>query len=65
MMDTNDACSYAIPDIPEICPIASVALYRMAFLAITEHGYLFPGSSQYDRFCKLLGYTIKEHADDI
>jgi len=55
---------YANPDVPEICPISSIARYRMAFPSI-ESGYLFPGSSQYDRFRKLLGRIINQHSDEI
>jgi hypothetical protein len=55
---------YANPDEPVVCNILSVARYRMAFPGI-EEGRLFPGKSQYDRFRKLLGRIVQEHADEI
>jgi hypothetical protein len=55
---------YANPEVPEICPILSMARYCMAFPSI-EEGRLFSGSCQYDRFRKLLGRVVSEHADEI
>ena len=55
----------ANPDVPEICPILSMAQYRMAFPSV-EEGRLFPGQFQYDHFRKLLGrIVLSKHADNI
>jgi len=55
---------YANPLIPEICPVLSLARYRLACPGITA-GELFPGNNQYDRFRKLLSTLVHDHADEI
>ena len=55
---------FANPEIPEICPILSLGRYFLTFPG-SDSGYLFSGSSQYDRFRKLLSRIVTEHADEI
>jgi hypothetical protein len=49
---------------PHICAVLSLATYRLAFPG-AEEGPLFSGSSEYDRFRKILERTVTRHADAI
>ena len=46
---------YANPDDPIVCPLNALGMYLNVFgLTGTKLTSLFPGTSQYDRFAKIL-----------
>ncbi len=49
---------YANPLYPEICPILSLGIYWMCYSFEEADHQLFQGSSQYDRFRKLLARCV-------
>jgi hypothetical protein len=49
---------YANPNMPKICAVLSSSRYLLQFPE-SMSGRLFPGSSQYDRFCKGLKNLLK------
>ncbi|ETL94245.1 hypothetical protein L917_07751 [Phytophthora nicotianae] len=50
---------YAIPPMPEVCPVFAIGLYRMVYGVDSNVIQVFPGNDQYDRFRKTLRRVLE------
>ncbi|ETK87675.1 hypothetical protein L915_07929 [Phytophthora nicotianae] len=50
---------YAIPPMPEVCPIFAIGLYRMVYGVDSNVIQVFRGNDQYDRFRKTLRRVLE------
>ena len=57
---------YANPVDPVVCPLTALGIYLHTFgLSGTKSTALFPGTSQYDRFAKILKGFLRKHRDTL
>lgn len=57
---------YANPLQPNVCPFLALAIYMFSYPdVLSSNSSLFPGRSQYDRFCKEFRCVLDNFKDDI
>jgi hypothetical protein len=57
---------YANPLLPNVCPFLAMAVYLFSYPGIlSSNSSLFPGRSQYDRFCKEFRCLLDEFKGDL